>query len=90
MIFCWLVISLFLVATIAYEEQCYREAGGTGSDTIRVCTFQAAREDSFGLEEKVGMVLQMFSSPWVKGISHVSFLSPGVSASYNETLELDD
>jgi hypothetical protein len=35
-----------------------------------LCTFQAAaQEDSFGLDEKVGMVLQMLSSPLSRNVS---------------------
>ncbi|MDR1173976.1 MAG: TrbC/VirB2 family protein [Treponema sp.] len=41
-----------------------------------LCTFQAAaQEDSFGLDEKVGMVLQLLSSPWVKGIACIALIA---------------
>jgi type IV secretory pathway VirB2 component (pilin) len=41
-----------------------------------LCVFQAAaQEDSFGLDEKVGMVLQMLSSPWVKGIACIALIA---------------
>jgi type IV secretory pathway VirB2 component (pilin) len=41
-----------------------------------VCTFTAAADDdSFGLDEKVGMVLQMLSSPWVKGIACIALIA---------------
>jgi type IV secretory pathway VirB2 component (pilin) len=40
-----------------------------------LCTFQAAAEDDFGLDEKVGMVLQMLSSPWVKGIACIALIA---------------
>jgi type IV secretory pathway VirB2 component (pilin) len=41
-----------------------------------LCTFQAAaQDDSFGLDEKVGMVLQMLSSPWVKGIACIALIA---------------
>jgi type IV secretory pathway VirB2 component (pilin) len=41
-----------------------------------VCTFQAAAEDSsFGLDEKIGLVLQMLSSPWVKGIACIALIA---------------
>jgi type IV secretory pathway VirB2 component (pilin) len=41
-----------------------------------LCTFQAAAQDnSFGLDDKVGMVLQMLSSPWVKGIACIALIA---------------
>jgi type IV secretory pathway VirB2 component (pilin) len=40
-----------------------------------VCTFSvAAQTDDFGLDEKIGMVLQMLSSPWVKGIACIALI----------------
>jgi type IV secretory pathway VirB2 component (pilin) len=39
-----------------------------------MCTFSAAAED-FGLNEKIGMVLQMLSSPWVKGIACIALIA---------------
>jgi type IV secretory pathway VirB2 component (pilin) len=41
-----------------------------------ICTFQAAAQDnSFGLDDKVGMVLQMLSSPWVKGVACIALIA---------------
>jgi type IV secretory pathway VirB2 component (pilin) len=41
-----------------------------------LCTFQAAaQEDSFGLDDKVGMILKMLSSPWVKGIACIALIA---------------
>jgi type IV secretory pathway VirB2 component (pilin) len=43
---------------------------------LALCTFQAAAQDnSFGLDDKVGMVLQMLSSPWVKGIACIALIA---------------
>jgi type IV secretory pathway VirB2 component (pilin) len=41
------------------------------------CTFSAAAadDDSFGLDEKIGMVLKMLSSPWVKGIACIALIA---------------
>jgi hypothetical protein len=38
-----------------------------------ICVFQVA-DDDFGLDEKIGMVLQMLSSPWVKGIACIALI----------------
>jgi type IV secretory pathway VirB2 component (pilin) len=38
-----------------------------------ICTFSVAADD-FGLDEKIGMVLQMLSSPWVKGIACIALI----------------
>jgi hypothetical protein len=38
-----------------------------------ICIFSAAAND-FGLDEKIGMVLQMLSSPWVKGIACIALI----------------
>jgi type IV secretory pathway VirB2 component (pilin) len=38
-----------------------------------ICTFSAA-DDEFGLDETISMVLQMFSSPWVKGIACIALI----------------
>jgi hypothetical protein len=38
-----------------------------------ICVFSAAADD-FGLDEKIGMVLQMLSSPWVKGIACIALI----------------
>ena len=41
-----------------------------------LCVFQAAaQDDSFGLDDKVSMVLQMLSSPWVKGIACIALIA---------------
>lgn len=40
-----------------------------------VFTFTVSAEDTFGLDEKVGMVLQMLSSPWVKGIACIALIA---------------
>jgi type IV secretory pathway VirB2 component (pilin) len=40
-----------------------------------VCTFQVVAQESFGLDEKVGLVLQMLSSPWVKGIACIALIA---------------
>jgi type IV secretory pathway VirB2 component (pilin) len=41
-----------------------------------VCTFQAAaQDDAFGLDAKVAMILQMLSSPWVKGIACIALIA---------------
>jgi hypothetical protein len=39
-----------------------------------MCAFPAAAED-FGLNEKIGMVLQMLSSPWVKGVACIALIA---------------
>jgi hypothetical protein len=39
-----------------------------------ICVFQVAAADDFGLDEKIGMVLQMLSSPWVKGIVCIALI----------------
>jgi type IV secretory pathway VirB2 component (pilin) len=41
---------------------------------LTICVFQAAAED-FGLNDKIGMVLQMLSSPWVKGIACIALIA---------------
>jgi type IV secretory pathway VirB2 component (pilin) len=41
---------------------------------VVMCAFPAAAED-FGLNEKIGMVLQMLSSPWVKGIACIALIA---------------
>jgi type IV secretory pathway VirB2 component (pilin) len=38
-----------------------------------ICVFSVAADD-FGLDEKIGMVLQMLSSPWVKGIACIALI----------------
>jgi type IV secretory pathway VirB2 component (pilin) len=38
-----------------------------------ICTFSVAADD-FGLDEKIGMVLQMLSSPWVKGVACIALI----------------
>jgi type IV secretory pathway VirB2 component (pilin) len=40
-----------------------------------VITVAASAQDAFGLDEKVGMVLQMLSSPWVKGIACIALIA---------------
>lgn len=40
-----------------------------------VITVTASAQDAFGLDEKVGMVLQMLSSPWVKGIACIALIA---------------
>jgi type IV secretory pathway VirB2 component (pilin) len=40
---------------------------------LAICTFSAAADD-FGLDDKVGMILQMLSSPWVKGIACIALI----------------
>jgi type IV secretory pathway VirB2 component (pilin) len=43
---------------------------------LALCVFQAAaQDDSFGLDSKVAMVLQMLSSPWVKGIACIALIA---------------
>jgi type IV secretory pathway VirB2 component (pilin) len=45
---------------------------------LALCTFQAAAQDnSFGLDDKVGMIVQMLSSPWVKGIACIGLITAG-------------
>jgi type IV secretory pathway VirB2 component (pilin) len=34
-----------------------------------------AQDNSFGLDTKIGMVLQMLSSPWVKGIACIALIA---------------
>jgi hypothetical protein len=41
-----------------------------------ICVFSVAADD-FGLDEKIGMVLQMLSSPWVKGIACIALITAG-------------
>jgi type IV secretory pathway VirB2 component (pilin) len=38
-----------------------------------ICAFTAGADD-FGLDEKIGMVLQLLSSPWVKGIACIALI----------------
>jgi hypothetical protein len=38
-----------------------------------ICTFTASADD-FGLDEKIGEVLKMLSSPWVKGIACIALI----------------
>jgi type IV secretory pathway VirB2 component (pilin) len=38
-----------------------------------ICAFSAAADD-FGLDEKIGMVLQILSSPWVKGVACIALI----------------
>jgi type IV secretory pathway VirB2 component (pilin) len=40
-----------------------------------VCVFSAAAEDAFGLDTKVGLMLQLLSSPWVKGIACIALIA---------------
>jgi type IV secretory pathway VirB2 component (pilin) len=45
---------------------------------LALCTFQAAAQDnSFGLDDKVGMSFQMLSSPWGKGIACTGLITTG-------------
>jgi type IV secretory pathway VirB2 component (pilin) len=39
-----------------------------------VCTFTVSADD-FGLNEKIGEVLKMLSSPWVKGIACIALIA---------------
>ena len=42
---------------------------------LAVTTFSVfAAEDTFGLNNKVGLILQMLSSPWVKGIACIALI----------------
>jgi len=44
---------------------------------IALSTFSvyAQTEDTFGLNSKVGMILQLLSSPWVKGIACIALIA---------------
>jgi type IV secretory pathway VirB2 component (pilin) len=39
-----------------------------------ICVFSVAADD-FGLDEKIGMVLQLLSSPWVKGVACIALIA---------------
>jgi type IV secretory pathway VirB2 component (pilin) len=54
----------------------FRKRAGLVLALLALCAFQAAAQDnSFGLDDKVGMVLQMLSSPWVKGIACIALIA---------------